>query len=246
MYPPYRSLGRGRSVPRRTPRTSSRHRSRLKAPAALKPLVHVLNVVRGRMDAPPHRPTSNRDCWITKAVSDERRAASVSNSGSVTPPALRRQQVFRVHRGIREGQRGFLDDLIGSGEAALVLAQVFLPGGHAEYLNEAIRVFAVSVQLPAGRPGSEPGEPELGHRSQKGRLPLHRDREMNCDQHRSGIQSWFEGHAWVTPVGCGLRVDVAGLGQPPDKAGTDPGKDDDSRGEDGWPQPDPVGDESPK
>ena len=90
------------------------------------------------------------------------------------------------------------------------------------------------------------GEPELGRRSQKGRLPLRRDSEMNCDQHRSGIQSGFEGHPWVAPVGGGLGVDMAGLGQPPDQAGTDPDKHDDSRGEDGWPQPDPIGDESPK
>ena len=53
--------------------------------------------------------------------------------------------MLRVHRGIREGQRSLLDHLVGSGEAALMLAEVFLPGGHAEDLNEAIRMFAVSV-----------------------------------------------------------------------------------------------------
>ena len=117
--------------------------------------------------------------------------------------------MISVHRGIGEGQRGLLDHLVGSGEAALVLAEVFLPGGHPEDLHEPIRMFAVSVYLPAGRPSSEPGEPELVHRSQEGRLPLRRDGEMNCDQHLSGIQSGFEGNPWVAPVGDGLRVDVA-------------------------------------
>lgn len=47
--------------------------------------------------------------------------------------------------GSEKGQRGLLDHLVGSSEAALVLAKVFLPGGHAEDLNKAIGVFAISV-----------------------------------------------------------------------------------------------------
>jgi hypothetical protein len=53
--------------------------------------------------------------------------------------------VISGHRGIGEGQRGLLNHLIGCGQAALVLAEVFFPGGDAEDLDEAIGTFGVSV-----------------------------------------------------------------------------------------------------
>jgi hypothetical protein len=45
--------------------------------------------------------------------------------------------------------------LVGCSEATLVLAEVFFPGGNAEDLDELVRSFAVSVQLPTGRSDAE-------------------------------------------------------------------------------------------
>src|SRR5215212_151023 len=83
MYPPPRSPGRGRSVPRRTPRTSSRHRIRLEAPAALKPLIHVLNVVTAPNGCASSSPYIDPWLKFTKAVAEERRAPKASDFGSV-------------------------------------------------------------------------------------------------------------------------------------------------------------------
>ena len=152
--------------------------------------------------------------------------------------------MVRVHRGIRAGQRGLPTTWSVPVRPPSCWRSSSSQEGTRKISTKRSGCSPSRYSFPAGRPGSEPGEPELVHRSQKGRLPLRHDGEMNCDQHWSGIRIGFDCNPAGRPVGGGLRVDVAGLGQPPDQAGGDPCNHDNSCREDGRPQRDSVGDES--
>jgi hypothetical protein len=54
-------------------------------------------------------------------------------------------------------------------------------------LYELIRLFAISIQLPTGRPGSESGSAELVHRRPEVLLTFRCDGEVHRDQYRAGI-----------------------------------------------------------
>ncbi len=70
--------------------------------------------------------------------------------------ALRWQQVVALGWRLREGQRGLFDLLVRGGQAAFMLAQVFLPGRDTEQLHEPVRV------LPVAGPPAAAGSPAPG------------------------------------------------------------------------------------
>jgi len=81
--------------------------------------------------------------------------------------------MLRPWRRIREREGRLFDLSVRSCQAAaMMLAEVLLPGRNAEELDKAIRTLAVPVELPARRSGSESRLAKLGHRLQEGRLPL--------------------------------------------------------------------------
>jgi hypothetical protein len=57
--------------------------------------------------------------------------------------------VFGARRSDDVGKRFVLDGLVLGSKAPVVLALVFLPGGHLELLEEEIRAFAHPVEVPA-------------------------------------------------------------------------------------------------
>src|SRR5215211_7202920 len=137
-------------------------------------------------------------------------------AGSDQAWVLRRKQVLGPCRRIREGQRRLLDLSVDRGQPAGVLTEMLLPGRDAEQLQKAVRSVAVSIQLPARRPGSASRKAKLIHRLQEGRLPLRRDRVLDCDHDGSGIRLRVEGQPGLRPVDGRLRVEMPGLRHPPD------------------------------
>src|SRR5205807_835946 len=134
-------------------------------------------------------------CWLYGSEAVPRPASTYGaiavRVGAAGPPdgrraalsGLRWKQVLRPRRGIRKCEGRLLDLSVSPRQAAAVmLAQMLLPGGDAEGLDKAIRSFCVPVQLPARRPGSESRLAKLIHRLQEGRLPLGRDGELDLDQ----------------------------------------------------------------
>src|SRR5918994_2756907 len=108
-------------------------------------------------------------------------------------PVLRWNEVLGSGRWIRERQRGLLDLSIGGGQASIVLAQVFLPRGNTEELDETVRALAVPEQLPAYRPGLQSRAAQVLHRLQECRLALRRDDELHRHHDRPRVELGFEG-----------------------------------------------------
>jgi hypothetical protein len=88
--------------------------------------------------------------WLKACLSRQREVAGHGGSRS------RWKQVVRGGRWVGETERCVLDGLVGGGEPALVLAEVFLPGGDPELFDEPVAAVGVTVQLPPGGPGAQP------------------------------------------------------------------------------------------
>src|SRR5215204_310694 len=149
-------------------------------------------------------------------------------------------------RGVRERQRRFLDRLVRCGQAALVLAEVFLPGGDAKHLDESVRLFTVAVQLPARRSRAESRLAELPHGLEEGQLLFRSDGVVDRDQDGSGVWLGVKGQSRLWPVDGRPRVEMAGLRYPQKQSGTDRSEQGKGGKEEGWLQAYAVRNQSPE
>jgi hypothetical protein len=134
-----------------------------------------------------------------------------------------------------------LELMVGAGESPAVLAQVLLPRGSDEQLEEAVRLFAVAVELPAACAGTKPRTAHAFHCFEKaGDLPgLHALGER--DEHRPLAGCRVEQQVRYGPIDGRAPVETSKLDHRPANDGDRSGREKQRRRDQRDNEPGPLG-----